>query len=230
MRGAMKRHFRKHFLGGFFPAAGSSGVDFPARFKNRTMLTVGICLIQLVFCVALAGASEGAEGAHEGRNWADFGWRFFDFVALAGGLYWLLAEKTKDFFSGRRESLKAALEGAETAKQEAAAKLSQSKERLAKAAEEIRDATESIRVQGLREKERIVADARRAAEKMKDDARKRLDQELRKASSLLKAEAVDLSLKLSEEILRKNIGVEDHNAMVADYIGKIPTEGRLPKQ
>jgi F-type H+-transporting ATPase subunit b len=116
------------------------------------------------------------------------------------------------------------------AKDEAAKKLRESAERLEKAAGEIKDATESIRLQGLREKERIVADARKAAEKMKDDARKRLDQEFRKASNLLKAEAVDLSMKLSEEILKKNIGAQDHNAVVRDYIDTVLAEGRSPKQ
>ena len=196
----------------------------------RILFPLGIFLVQLFFFQATGAASEGAEGGEGGRNWADFGWRFFNFIVLAGFFYWLLAKKTKDFFSGRRDSLQTALAEAVAAKDEAAKKFRESVERLEKAAGEISDATESIRTQGLKEKERIIADARKTAEKMRDDARKRLEQEFRKASNLLKAEAVDLSMKMSEEILKKNIGAEDHNAMVKDYIGKVLAEGRLPKQ
>ncbi|MBI4633442.1 MAG: ATP synthase F0 subunit B [Deltaproteobacteria bacterium] len=203
---------------------------FPGGASWRMFSVPAICLAQLFLFQAIGAASEGAEGGEGGRNWADFGWRFFNFIVLAGFFYWLLAKKTKDFFSGRRDSLQTALAEAVVAKDEAAKKLRESVERLEQAAGEISDATDSIRTQGLKEKERIIADARKTAEKMKDDARKRLEQEFRKASNLLKAEAVDLSLKMSEEILKKNIGAQDHNAMVKDYIDKVLAEGRSPKQ
>jgi F-type H+-transporting ATPase subunit b len=226
MRRSMNGRFQEYFGRVPFRTAGF----FTARPAGRIALSLGLCLVQLFFFLTLAAASEGAEGGHEGRNWVDFGWRAFDFAALVGFFYWLLAEKTRNFFSGRRDGLKQSLEQAAVAKDEAARKLRESTERLEKAAGEIKEATESIRQQGLREKERIVADARKAAEKMKDDARKRLEQEFRQASNLLKAEAVDLSMKLSEEILKKNIGEQDHNAMVRDYIDKVLAEGQSPKQ
>ncbi len=230
MNGSMKRCFQGCFGRRPLWLAGQFAGTFATGPAARTFLALGICLVQFFFCLTLAAASEGAEGGHGGRNWADFGWRFLNFAVLAGFFYWLLAEKVKDFFSGRRDALKASLEEAVVAKDEAATRLRESAERLEKAAGEIKDATESIRLQGLRERERIVADARKAAEKMKDDARKRLDQEFRKASNLLKAEAVDLSMKMSEEILKKNIGAQDHNAMVKDYIDTVLAEGRSPKQ
>lgn len=203
---------------------------FAGSPSGRIFFALGVCAIQFFFFLTLAAASEGAEGEHAGKNWADFGWRFFNFIVLAGLFYRLLAKKARDFFTGRRNDLKKALADALVAKEDAARQLKESTERVEKAAEEIRSATESIRVQGLREKERIVADAVKTAGKMKDDTRKRLEQEFRTASNLLKAEAVDLSLKMSEEILRKSIGAQDHNAMVKDTIDKVLAEGRSPKQ
>jgi len=226
MRGIMKGCFQGY--------EGRRPFRFPGAFafspSGKIFFALGICAIQLFFFLTLAVASEGAEGEHGGKNWADFGWRFFNFIVLAGLFYRLLAKKAGDFFAGRRDNLKKALADALAAKEDAARQLRESTERVEKAAEEIKAATESIRVQGLREKERIVADAAKTAEKMKDDARKRLEQEFRKASNLLKTEAVDLSLQMSEGILRKSIGKPDHNAMVKDTINKVLVEGRSPKQ
>jgi F0F1-type ATP synthase, subunit b len=221
MKGPMKKRFGGYSGGRPFRLTCLPAGTFTGSPASRIFLALGICLVQFFFFHALAGASESAEGGSEGRNWTDFGWRFLNFFALAGFFYWILAKKTRDFFAGRRDSLKESLAEAVAAKDEAAKKLRESAERLEKAAEEIRDATESIRVQGLREKERIIADAGKTAGKMKDDARKRLEQEFRKASNLLKAEAVDLSMKLSEDVLKKNIGEQDHNVMVRDYIDKV---------
>ena len=78
-----------------------------------------------------------------------------------------------------------------------------------------------IQAQGLTEKERIIEDARKAAEKMKEDTQARMEQEFNKASHQLRIEAVRLSAQMAEGLLRKNIRVEDHEAMVQDYIEKV---------
>jgi F-type H+-transporting ATPase subunit b len=74
---------------------------------------------------------------------------------------------------------------------------------LDKATEEIEAMAHLIRRQGLAEKERIIADAEKAAEKMKDDARKRMDHEMKMARQDLRDEAVRLSVEMAQEILKQ---------------------------
>ncbi len=168
----------------------------------------------------LAAAHASGDGAEGGRNWFDFGWRMFNFLVLVGILYWLLAGKIREFMSGRREGIQTALAEAVSAREAAEKKFREVSEKLEKATGEIDQIGEMIRSQGLAEKERIIEDARKAAEKMKEDTQARMEQEFSKASQGLRIEAVRLSTEMAEEILKKQIRPEDHESMVKDYIEK----------
>ena len=83
-----------------------------------------------------------------------------------------------------------------------------------------------IRAQGLAEKEKIIENAKIAAERMKDDAQSRIEQETKKAKSQLRAEAVELSIQMAEEILKKNVSKKDHKNIVEDYLKSISSQTR----
>jgi F-type H+-transporting ATPase subunit b len=165
-------------------------------------------------------ASTGS-GESKGHNWVDFAWRALNFLVLAGFLYWLLAKKIKEFFAGRRDDIKIALEQAMAAKEEAEKKYKEYTAKLEKATEEIAGISEMIKAQGLAEKERILEDAKKAAVKMKEDTQARVEQELKKAGNLLRTEAVKLSVEMAEELLKRNITPADHDIMVKDYLDKV---------
>jgi F-type H+-transporting ATPase subunit b len=174
-----------------------------------------------LFTLTAAYASGGSEGGHEGPSWFDFTWRAVNFLILAGVIYWLLAKKVKAFFAGRHEGIRTALAQAETAREEAEKKFREYAAKLNKATSEIDEITRMIQTQGLAEKERIIEDARKAAEKMKEDTLARMEQEFNKASQELRIEAVRLSTQMAGELLRKNIKADDHEALVKDYIEKV---------
>jgi len=180
------------------------------------LLTIGLTL-----GVTLLHASTGGGNPEEGKNWIGFGWRAFNFFVLAGLLYWLMAAKVKTFFASRQDDVKTTLQGLECAKEEAGKKFAEYSARLDKATEEIQAMADLIRRQGLAEKERIIADAERAAEKMKDDAQKRMDHEMKMARNNLRNEAVYLSVQMAQELLKQHITATDHAAMVGDYIDKV---------
>jgi F-type H+-transporting ATPase subunit b len=177
-------------------------------------------LLLCLFALSTADASGGG-GSHEGPSWFDFAWRTVNFLILAGVLYWLLAKKVKAFFADRREGIRTALTDAETARKEAENKFREYETKLDKATGEIDEISRMIQAQGAAEKERIIEDARKAAEKMKEDTRARMEQEFNKASRELRIEAVRLSTQMAEELLRKNIRESDHEVMVKDYIEKV---------
>jgi F-type H+-transporting ATPase subunit b len=140
---------------------------------------------------------------------------------LAGLLYWLMADKVRDFFSSRQDDVKTTLQGLAVAKEEAEKKFAEYNARLDKATDEIQAMADLIRQQGLAEKDRIIADAERAAVKMKDDASKRMDHEMKMARHDLREEAVRLSVQMAQDTLKQNITATDHAAMVGDYIDKV---------
>jgi len=181
-----------------------------------------IAVVPIVLLSAIAYASGG--GSEEGESkakWIDFGWRVFNFSILMWFLYWMAAKPVKAFFIGRRENIKTSLAQAIAEKEEAEKKFKEYSERLDKASAEINDIVETIKAQGLVEKERIIEDAKKAAEKIKEDAKVRMEQEFKTAVNQLRIEAVQLSVQMAEEILKKNINPEHHEYMVKDYLDKV---------
>jgi F-type H+-transporting ATPase subunit b len=175
-----------------------------------------------VFRLTAAYASGGGEtGGQEGPNWLNFFWRSVNFIVLAGVIYWLLAKKAKEFFTGRHKGIRTALAEAAAAREAAEKKFQEYSIKLDKATGEIEQISEMIRSQGLSEKERIITEAGKAAEKMKEDTQTRIEQEFKKASQQLRSETVRLSTQMAEELLRKHIQATDHETMVEDYITKV---------
>jgi F-type H+-transporting ATPase subunit b len=123
--------------------------------------------------------------------------------------------------AGRREGIRTAIADAATAREESENKFREYAAKLDKATGEIDEISRMIQAQGLTEKERIIEDARKAAEKMKEDTRTRMEQEFNNASRDLRLEAVRLSTQMAGELLRKNIQADDHEVMVRDYIEKV---------
>ena len=176
------------------------------------------CIFPLTVAYASGG---GGEGGHEGPGWVSFAWKLLNFLVMAGVIYWLAAKKVKEFFTARRERIKTSLADAVTAREDAEKKFREYAAKLDRATGEIDELTRMIQAQGLTEKERIIEEARKAAEKMREETKTRMEQEFNKASHQLRIEAVRLSAQMAEGLLRKNIRVEDHEAMVQDYIEKV---------
>jgi ATP synthase, F0 subunit b len=192
-----------------------------SRQSARPSLFLSLSLIFLFFISASAAYASGGEGGHEASKWWDFGWKTFDFIVLVGFLYWLLAAKIKEFFVGRRKEIKESLENAAKQKTEAEKKYREYSEKIDKASLEIDGIFEMIKEQGFAEKQKIIDDAKKVTEKMKQDAQARIEQELQKASSQLRIEAVQLSVQMAEQILKRNITEKDHESMVKEYMDKV---------
>ena len=190
---------------------------------KKTFSYITIILV-IVISISVALAASEADGAHEGNKWLDLVKKSFNFFVLIGLLYWMLAAKIKEFFSGRRVEIKESLEKAVERKTEAEKKYREYSEKIDKASKEIDGILEMIKAQGVTEKQKIIEDAERTAKKMKEDAQARIEQEMKKATDELKAQAVDLSVKMAEEILKRSITQDDHKSMVKEYIDKVVTK------
>ena len=185
--------------------------------KKLFFFTLFIFLIS----ISIAFAAAEGEGGHDSKEWIDLGKKTFDFIVLVGLLYWLLAAQIKEFFSGRRVEIKKTLEESVEKKADAEKKYREYSEKLDKASVEIDSIFEMIKAQGITEKQKIIEDAEKAAKKMKEDAHTRIEQELKGASDQLKAQAVQLSVQMAEEIIKRSITAQDHEAMVEEYMNKV---------
>ena len=190
------------------------------KFSCRSVrFSLFLSLLVVFASVCVTYASGGGEG--EGSLWKGFAFKTLNAAIIIGLLAWMLAPKIKDFFAGRRQEIKESLETTAVQKAEAEKQYREYAEKIDKASLEIDGIFEMIKAQGVVEKQKIIEDAHKVAQKMKEDAQARLEQELQKASGQLRSEAVALSVQMAEEILKKNITAQDHDAMVKEYMDKV---------
>jgi len=191
-------------------------------FLNTSAWCSLVTALGIVLVAAVAWAAGGGEEHVDTKaQLIDFAWRIVNFAILLFILYKLMWKKMKGFFAGRREGIKASLEEAEVVKADAEKKFKEYDEKIKKAEEEIQGISEMIKAQGEEEKKRIIADAERASVKMKEDAKARMEQELKKAKNELRLEASELAVQMAEDILKKKVTKEDHESMVREYLDRM---------
>lgn len=198
-------------------------------FKKSGLLkpivsTAAICLV-LAGMAALGFAAEGGEGAHHvdtGKQMKDFMWRVIDFVALLGILVWALKKaNAKGALADRSAALEKALGEAEEARAAAEKKFAEYGEKLEKANQEIDEIYAAIRQEGELEKERIIAEAKVTAEKIREQAAATASQEVFKARVALREEAASLAVQMAEQSLRETMKKDDQDRLVNDYLTKV---------
>jgi F-type H+-transporting ATPase subunit b len=181
-------------------------------------------VIFFLISISIAFATGEGEAGHDSSGWIDLGKKTFDFIVLMGLLYWLLGAQIKEFFTSRRAEIKETLAKTMERKAEAEKKYREYSEKLDKASVEIDGIFEMIKSQGINEKQKIIEDSEKVAKKMKEDAHARIEQELKKTSDQLKAHAVQLSVQMAEGIIKRNVKIQDHEAIVKEYIDKVVTK------
>ncbi|WP_136524089.1 F0F1 ATP synthase subunit B family protein [Geomonas ferrireducens] len=195
--------------------------------KKRTLVYT-LSVSALVLGLAAMGfAQEAAEGGHHantGAQMKDFMWRCIDFAALVAIAVWALKKAdVKGTLAARREGIEKTLKEAVEAKEAAEKKFAEYSQRLDEANKEIEVISANMKREGELEKERIIAEAKEAAARIKAQAAAAAEQEVLKAKDELRAEAARLAVELAEQKIKQNIAKGDQDKLVGDYISKVVT-------
>lgn len=195
--------------------------------KKRTLVYT-LSVSALVLGLAAMGfAQEAAEGGHHANSGAqmkDFMWRCIDFAALVAIAVWALKKAdVKGTLAARREGIEKTLKEAVEAKEAAEKKFAEYSTRLDEANKEIEVISANMKREGELEKERIIAEAKEAAARIKAQAEAAAEQEVLKAKGELRAEAARLAVELAEQKIKQNIAKGDQDKLVGDYISKVVT-------
>lgn len=176
-----------------------------------------------VFLSSSVGFS-AEEGAHHGVTSTQIKnliWWTVNFIALIIILYKLLKKPVVNFFKARKENILKEYEELLTKKKEAEAKYLELQEKIKNLKAEAEAIYQNYVEQGLKEKERILEEARLQAERIKEQAQLYIAQEMEKAKDRLKTELAEEAVKLAEEILRKNITPEDQKRLFKEILEQI---------
>jgi len=194
-----------------------------ARSKK---IIFSLTYVALIVLAASAGfANEGGEGAHhvdKGAQLKDLGWRVLNFVVLLGILgYAVKKADVKGSLAARQTQIEKDLRDAQEGKAAAEAKLTEYRSRLEQATKEIDELQAAIIREGEQEKERIIAEARTAAQKIAVQAAQSAEQETVKARAELRAEAARLAVEIATGKLTGAIQKADHDRFVGEYLDKV---------
>ena len=170
----------------------------------------------VTFTPAVAFAAEGG-----GFPWGHWAVSMFNFAIFAGILIWKAGPKVQSFFKSRADALRSDIDEAKRLRVEAQAKLDEYSSRLEKLDDERKLLMDQYHEQGEREKERIVEDAKRQVEKMRADAEVVIQQEVRKAVSLIERQAVDLAVDMARTSLESKIDDRTQNSLVDSYVNDL---------
>lgn len=194
-----------------------------ARTKK---IIISLGYIATIVLAASAGfASEGGEGAHhvdKGAQLKDLGWRVLNFIVLLGILgYAIKRADVKGSMAARQSQIEKDLRDAQEGKAAAEAKLTEYGSRLEQATKEIDEIQAAIIREGEQEKERIIAEARIAAQKIAAQAAQSAEQETVKARAELRAEAARLAVAIATGKLTGAIQKADHDRFIGEYLDKV---------
>ena len=197
--------------------------------KNNLSAVVAPVVFILVVSAQIVIASSGGGGEHggggHGGGWAATDtYRVMNFAVLAIALFFLLKKPVAQFLGDRIQSIKEQLAELEAKKAEAEKKLAQYEEKLATLSSESEKIINQYKQQGISLRDKILAEAASAAEKLEEQAKRTIDHEFKQARQLLEQEVLEKAIAKAEDRLKKNITDQDQNKLVDEYLTKVVTK------
>ena len=165
------------------------------------------------------GHGEGGEGGLDKTK--DLIYRIMNFAVLAGVLIYLLRKPLAQALESRRQGIRDQLDDLEKQKADAEKELAEYNARLARLDQEIGKIVAEYVKDGEAAKAKIVEEAKVAAEKLQEQAKKNIGHEFEKARQALKAEMSEQAVSMAEALIKKSINDEDQKRIVDEYLTKV---------
>lgn len=176
---------------------------------------VFILLFLLILFLPVLADEEHASGTK------DFLGKTLNFVVLFGGLAYFLRKPLRDFLESRITKIQESLEETKASRRQAEQKLQKVKGRLSLLEEEIEKIKKEGEASGLEERDRIIEQAQREAEKIKRYAQEEIEMLTRVGMADLREYAAELATALAQERIKQRIIPEIASRLIDESIEKI---------
>lgn len=170
--------------------------------------------------IALAsGNAEGAE--HKSLFWEYF-WKIINFAILIAALaYLIIKTDVKGFLKKRTALIEKTLQEAREAKELAQKSLAETEKRLVTKDKETDEIIASAKKAGETEKAKLIEEGEKIKAKILEQAKTNIEFELKEAKAAIKAEAVEIALKLAEKKIKDKLGEKELKQLLEESINKI---------
>lgn len=191
------------------------------RRKQWRLLVLVLGL--LVFQAApLLASEEGGHGGGEPKGWvATDTQRVMNFVVLAGGLFFLLRKPASKALRARIDEIEKQLKDLEARKQAAEKELATYNEKIARLDQEAGQIAAEYERQGKEARARIIEEAKAAAQKLEEQAKRNIEYEMKSARERLQAEVIEKALLKAESQLKERMTADDQDRLIDEYLAKV---------
>ena len=200
-----------------------SGISTKSKLITIRLLMICVVMVLILsFSGITIGLSEEGHGETEAKGWgATDTYRVMNFVVLALALFFLLRKPASQALGARIKGIKGQLEELEERKKDAEKELVEYNERLSLLDQEAGKIVQSYIKQGNEAKARILKEAKSAAQKLEEQAKRNIEHEFKRAKFELQEDILEKSLLKAEEIIKNKITVEDQKKQIDEYLEKV---------
>jgi F0F1-type ATP synthase membrane subunit b/b' len=148
-------------------------------------------------------------------------WKFVNLFLFVGALVYILRRPVSDALRARREGIRRELMRAQEERDAANAKLEEVEARLTRLDAEVVQVREQSRREAEEERERIRRSSEEDAEKLREQARREIESAGKAARQELRRYAAQESVRLAEEMIRRDIRPEDDQRLVERQVEEL---------
>jgi len=179
-------------------------------------------VIMAVFLFCFVGTTIASSEGNGGKGWvATDTYKVMNFAVLAIGLFLILRKPVSQALDSRIKGIKDQLSELETKKKEAEKELVKYNERFSLLEQEAEKLVEEYIRQGNEAKARIIEEAKKAAEKLEEQARRNIENEFKQAKIQLQQDTLEKALVNAETLIKNNITAQDQDKLVDEYLEKV---------
>ena len=180
---------------------------------SKCFVVALVIALSVVFCLGVASASSEGEG--EAKGWVSTDtYRVMNFAVLAIGLFLLIRKPASNALDARIKGIKEQLSELEAKKKDAEKNLEEYKKKFSLLEQEAEKLVEDYIRQGNEAKVRILEEAKLAAEKLEEQARRNIEHEFKEAKLKLQEDILEKALVKAEALITDKITAEDHDQLL----------------
>ncbi len=178
----------------------------------------------------VTGMAVVAAGSPAAASWTVFGieravwdlaWRWINFGILAYFMVKVLKDPLVNFIKGKQESIVHVFEDLKEREEKLRKQREEQEALFATLDEKIESIRAYYREVGQEEKEKILTQAEKIREQILEDAKLAAAREFEEAKKKFQAEVVEMAVALAEQRLRKKITKKDQTRLFNAYLGQL---------
>lgn len=166
------------------------------------------------------GSGEG-EGEGGGSPWLDLLYQAVNLLVLVGLIYYFARKPVARFFTSSSAGAREEFQQAHGEAERMAGELEKQREKVKNLEAELAGMKEAAQAGAKNEHKLLMAEAEAGAERIVEQGRAQVEQEMQKARAELREHLADETVRLAEELIRSRMDSGRQRELVADFLRQL---------